>query len=189
MKKKTSVLNRRDGFTLAELLIVVAIIAVLVAIAIPIFNNRLEAARETVDVELLTNAYNAGVRCINAGALDDGVKVEAGKYAYYNPQNGEVVSPSTYNSNKAPFKTKVSAKIDGWQGRVPDASKWGNGGPFYNNSSPFAWPEYQGAVQNNSYAYFDVTDNDSVVVGIYYDSNPYDGGSPRCYMAFFCGYR
>ena len=34
----------RKGFTLAELLIVVAIIAVLVAVAIPVFGNQLEKA-------------------------------------------------------------------------------------------------------------------------------------------------
>ena len=39
MKKK------RKGFTLAELLIVVAIIAVLVAIGIPIFTSQLEKSR------------------------------------------------------------------------------------------------------------------------------------------------
>ena len=36
----------RKGFTLAELLIVVAIIAVLVAVAIPIFGSQLEKSRE-----------------------------------------------------------------------------------------------------------------------------------------------
>ena len=37
--------NNRKGFTLAELLIVVAIIAVLVAISIPIFHAQLRKAR------------------------------------------------------------------------------------------------------------------------------------------------
>ncbi|MGI6072137.1 MAG: type IV pilin protein [Lachnospiraceae bacterium] len=39
----------KKGFTLMELLIVVAIIAVLVAISIPIFNNQFEKAREATD--------------------------------------------------------------------------------------------------------------------------------------------
>ena len=38
------------GFTLAELLIVVAIIAVLVAVSIPIFTGQLRKAREAVDL-------------------------------------------------------------------------------------------------------------------------------------------
>ena len=43
MKRK---LKSDRGFTLAELLIVVAIIGVLVAIAIPIFTSQLERSRE-----------------------------------------------------------------------------------------------------------------------------------------------
>lgn len=45
------------GFTLAELLIVVAIIAVLVAIAIPVFTSQLEKAREGVDAANIRSAY------------------------------------------------------------------------------------------------------------------------------------
>lgn len=47
----------REGFTLAELLIVVAIIAVLVAIAIPVFNSQLEKSREAVDLANIRAAY------------------------------------------------------------------------------------------------------------------------------------
>ena len=47
----------KKGFTLAELLIVVAIIAVLVAIAIPVFNAQLEKSRESVDIANVRSAY------------------------------------------------------------------------------------------------------------------------------------
>ena len=49
--------KNRKGFTLAELLIVVAIIAVLVAIAIPVFTSQLEKAREATDVANVRSAY------------------------------------------------------------------------------------------------------------------------------------
>ena len=49
-------LNRK-GFTLAELLIVVAIIAVLVAVAIPVFSAQLEKSREATDVANIRSAY------------------------------------------------------------------------------------------------------------------------------------
>lgn len=49
--------NNKKGFTLAELLIVVAIIAVLVAIAIPVFTTQLEKAREATDAANLRAAY------------------------------------------------------------------------------------------------------------------------------------
>lgn len=39
-------LNNKKGFTLMEMLIVVAIIAVLVAIAIPVFNGALTKSKE-----------------------------------------------------------------------------------------------------------------------------------------------
>ena len=56
MKKIMKKLNKK-GFTLAELLIVVAIIAVLVAISIPIFTAQLEKSREAVDLANIRAAY------------------------------------------------------------------------------------------------------------------------------------
>lgn len=47
----------KKGFTLAELLIVVAIIAVLVAISIPIFSSQLKKARLAVDHSAMRDAY------------------------------------------------------------------------------------------------------------------------------------
>ena len=47
----------KKGFTLAELLIVVAIIAVLVAIAIPVFSSQLEKAKQSTDAANIRSAY------------------------------------------------------------------------------------------------------------------------------------
>lgn len=56
MKHSESKLNKK-GFTLAELLIVVAIIGVLVAISIPIFSSQLEKAREATDAANIRSQY------------------------------------------------------------------------------------------------------------------------------------
>ena len=51
----------KKGFTLAELLIVVAIIAVLVAIAIPVFSSQLEKSRQAADAANIRAAYAEAV--------------------------------------------------------------------------------------------------------------------------------
>ena len=50
-------LINKKGFTLMEMLIVVAIIAVLVAIAIPVFNGALTKSKEAADVANIRAAY------------------------------------------------------------------------------------------------------------------------------------
>ena len=54
---KGTLKKKRKGFTLAELLIVVAIIAVLVAIGIPIFTSQLEKSREATDAANIRAQY------------------------------------------------------------------------------------------------------------------------------------
>ncbi|WP_049945015.1 competence type IV pilus major pilin ComGC [Butyrivibrio sp. AC2005] len=70
---KNCIKHSKDGFTLAELLIVVAIIAVLVAIAIPLFSNRLEMAREATDAANIRALYAE----VMAEYLDTGNAVDA----------------------------------------------------------------------------------------------------------------
>lgn len=58
LKKK---LNNKKGFTLAELLIVVAIIGILVAVSIPVFTSKLENARVATDMANMRAAKAAAV--------------------------------------------------------------------------------------------------------------------------------
>lgn len=58
LKKFKSLKANKKGFTLAELLIVVAIIAILAAIAIPVFYSQLNEARLAVDKANLRTAYS-----------------------------------------------------------------------------------------------------------------------------------
>ena len=62
--------KNNKGFTLAELLIVVAIIAVLVAIAIPIFTAQLEKSREGVDAANIRSAYAEVMADLVSGKTD-----------------------------------------------------------------------------------------------------------------------
>lgn len=60
--------RKQKGFTLAEMLIVVAVIAVLVAVAIPVFTNQLEKSRESTDLANVRAAYAA---VVSAAITDD----------------------------------------------------------------------------------------------------------------------
>lgn len=73
------------GFTLIEMLIVVAIIAVLVAVSIPLVNSSLEKARVTVD--------DANERAAKAAALADYLMEErTGHVAYFYKSDGTALA-------------------------------------------------------------------------------------------------
>lgn len=65
--------NNNRGFTLMEMLIVVAIIAILVTISIPAFTNQLEKSREAAD---LANVRSAYAEVMVAACLEDQEGVE-----------------------------------------------------------------------------------------------------------------
>ena len=71
-------MKKEEGFTLAELLIVVAIIAVLVAISIPIFTSQLEKSREATDVANIRSAYaDVMAKYLTDGEATVSMEVEA----------------------------------------------------------------------------------------------------------------
>lgn len=63
-------MKKNKGFTLAELLIVVAIIAVLVAIAMPVFANQLEKAKQATDLANIRSAYAEVLTAVNGEDQD-----------------------------------------------------------------------------------------------------------------------
>jgi type IV pilus assembly protein PilA len=67
--------NNKKGFTLAELLIVVAIIAVLVAIAIPVFTSQLKKSELATDLANTRGVYAKQV----ATKMADGSYTTSGK--------------------------------------------------------------------------------------------------------------
>ena len=79
------------GFTLAELLIVVAIIAVLVAVAIPVFGSQLEKSREAADLANVRAAYAKVLTEANMGIYNEPVTVKL-KQKQYDWQSADVIT-------------------------------------------------------------------------------------------------
>ena len=97
--------KNQKGFTLAELLVVVAIIAVLVAVSIPIFTAKLEKSREATDIANMRAAKAAAtVALLSEESFATNTDVwtssgTAGDYtAYYDADNGKLVknAPAAY---------------------------------------------------------------------------------------------
>lgn len=99
--------NNNKGFTLMEMLIVVAIIAVLVAIAIPVFTNQLEKSREATDAANIRSAYAEVMACALTGETAEEAK-----------KNDVKVTVDAATGNTYSKTVKAVQKQTGWQNKT-----------------------------------------------------------------------
>jgi type IV pilus assembly protein PilA len=115
MKMKAELEERENkGFTLMEMLIVVAIIAVLVAIAIPVFTGQLEKAREATDAANIRSAYGV----IQAAAL---TQEDATSIKKNDTKDTKYTVPNTAaGSRQYQAVVTLQQTQDGWQSGAQD---------------------------------------------------------------------
>ena len=104
--------NNKKGFTLAELLIVVAIIAVLTAIAIPVFTTQLEKSREATDMSNLRAAYAE----VMANYLANGGKT--GSVGTESATVATVNARQTQSNWQNPTNGSLTVRVNGTEGVI-----------------------------------------------------------------------
>lgn len=99
MKNLKNKLNKKGGFTLIEMLIVVAIIAILVAVSIPLINGALERTRVATDAANERAAKAEAVIAYLSDELDvtTGITFEKDTPYYYDAAEGSL-SATTINA-------------------------------------------------------------------------------------------
>jgi prepilin-type N-terminal cleavage/methylation domain-containing protein len=104
--------QKKSGFTLAELLIVVAILSVLIAIIKPQINGQIEKANNAVDMSTMRAAYSEFM----VEHIDG--KVQTGTTYYYNPSGTDKFTSTSASAGYG--KSKTSA--DKWWKGVGSAT-------------------------------------------------------------------
>ena len=90
MKK---LLKNKKGFTLMEMLIVVAIIVILVAVSMPVFSNQLDKAKKAADE---ANERAAKAVIVAEYLTPDGVNdIVEGQEYFYDSVNGKLAPNAT----------------------------------------------------------------------------------------------
>lgn len=100
-EKLNAKLSKNGGFTLVEMLIVVAIIAILVAVSMPLVGSALEEARKATDAANergFKSALVSGYLLEQANMAEAGSKVVAKQEYFYDAVNGKVSSSTSLSA-------------------------------------------------------------------------------------------
>ena len=121
--------NNRKGFTIVELVIVIAVIAILAAVLIPTFGNVIDNANRTAAVQEAKNLHTeyVTIAAMNGQYTDDLV-VKTSKGYYVTITDGATEDAATVDKTAPDAGTKVLSKANGalvyeCQGVTEDATK------------------------------------------------------------------
>lgn len=85
MKSLVNKMKNKKGFTLMEMLIVVAIMVILVAVSVPVFSNKLNDAKKAADSANLQSAKSVAYSAAMLGEKGQGTY-------YYDAASGTLIS-------------------------------------------------------------------------------------------------
>lgn len=134
-------LKNRKGFTLMEMLIVVAIIAILVAIAIPTFNNAMAKSRAATDLANIRSGYAAAIMA----AMTDDVP-EAGATYYLNADGSVTKDAATdaYVCKGTSKKAADGSTVGGKFSVDPDATAAAEGTVYWEKDNTISYTVTRG---------------------------------------------
>ena len=126
-KKRELEARGYKGFTLMEMLIVVAIIAILVAIAIPVFTSQLNRAKVEADVANIRSGYAVvAVEVMTDTSIDNSTTTTFGLNADGTVTKG---TPGNFKTQGAPTddQTISGQTVTKWTANTPINYEYNNG--------------------------------------------------------------
>ena len=119
-------LKNKKGFTLVELVIVIAVIAILAAVLIPTFSNVVQKANASKELQQVTNAYKEALAetLADDGVADDTVVVGDYQFVFTTDANGMSVVINIAERNAA---GEVVTGNDGKPNYITSTYEFANG--------------------------------------------------------------
>ena len=108
--------SNKKGFTIVELVIVIAVIAILAAVLIPTFSNVVEKANESKDMQQARNAYEEWLATQIGGETfnmeEVNLCIKSGDH-FYHVVNGQFIAKGSKSDTNGCVSTKMNVESSG----------------------------------------------------------------------------